>query len=1136
MRVIFSIIFMLLSVASMAQTRHTYADNSVLASGTWTKVRVSQTGVCRISYQELKSMGFSDPSKVSIYGYGGLLLEESFVQPKIDDLPEVPAYDDGSALYFYAQGVQRWVAKLGLLLRLRSEFNHYSDAGYYFLTDGGTARRVETKGAFVERDSAPLLRDYLYADVIRKEEFNIVRSGRVWYSDVLRNGASKNYSFYVPNIVTDKKMVVGVSAASATNQRESSVKPTMKVTCNGSEGSIRFALAYDHAKARSGNVFFEADPVDENVKVRLSYSGLKSTDYGALDCITLNAYARLQLDGAYLSFRNYDKMVQAPTNYVSFSLQKATPTTQVWDVTDPVNPFVIPSKLMGDSLLFTVNQNSAQEYLAFNTQASGFVKAELVGKVKNQNLHALKDVTFVIISHPDFKQEAERLAEKHRVFDGVNVAVVTPEEIYNEFSSGTPDATAYRWLMKMLYDREGGRKYLLLFGDGCFDNKGVLATKANPSTAFLLTYQSRTSLDETTSFTTDDYFGFLDDTEGGAGDYMYANCKLDIGVGRLPVGTVAQAKGVVDKIINFMDNPRYGPWKNRICLVADDNESSSSINKFFSYSEVIENIIYRKNPAMEVKKLYFDSYLRVVGSNGARYPELQKDLSDAIDEGFSFLNYIGHSSKTTWSAEKVFGQSQAASLHNKNLAFWFTASCEFTQFDDITPSGGEDLVLNPEGGAIGLYSSTRVVYDDRNDRLNRALAPYLFERDEDGHPYRLGDMVRLSKQNLPNDSNKLAYVFLGDPMLRMNYPDLLVATDSMQDYDGNPIDTLKALSTVKVFGSVMDEFGNKISAFNGKAHILVYDKKQTSYTRANLYTKEEDVLKNRFAYTSRPNLLYSGVAEVENGEFSVLFRVPKDINYSIGSGRISYYAYDEGNGFEAQGSYEDFYVGGSDTVMIVDEQGPSVTLYMNNELVNGTLSVHETPTFTAFVQDQNGINATGAGVGHDITLTLNDSKSPIILNSYFTYEVGSDHSGYLNYQMPELADGHYTLTFKVWDLLNNSTSQQIEFEVKKGLRIDMNELTLYPNPAREKVTIRVAHNRPSEQISYRMAVYDLTGGLVYRSATKNDVNDGMLEFDWDLRMANGGRLQAGVYVCKVELSSSSDGYAEKTQNLMILPQ
>lgn len=1131
MKVFLSFIFFWVSFFVSYATIHTYSNQSVLASGKWAKIRVKETGVCKISYQELKSMGFSDPSKVSVYGYGGNILEEDFSYPKVDDLPAVPAYDNGSALFFYVKGTTKWFYQK----IYRCEFNHYADEGYYFLTDSGTAKRIKVDGKYQAMDSVPLVNEYLYADVYHKEELNLVHSGRVWYSDIMHKDDTKSFSFSVPNINKDKDMMVLVSSAAYSDK-----KTILNVECEGMQRSVSFSLvqAESHVRASLGAIALETKPTSEQISVNLKYLGQNTADYALVDRILLNAYAKLQMVGGYLLFRNPDYKSYFDDKYVKFSVKKAKSTTQIWNVTDPADIKGVPTLFAGDSLVFCVNHKDLQEFVAVDPDGSGFVSAELVGSVKNQNLHGMKNVDFVIISHPDFVSEAERLAEKHRQVDGVNVAVVSTEEVYNEFSSGTPDATAYRWLMKMLYDREGGRKYLLLFGDGCFDNKGILATNSNPSTAFVLTYQSFMSLDETSSYTTDDYFGFLDDDEGGTkGGNSNANSKMDIGVGRLPVASVKQAKSMVDKIINYIDNSSYGTWKNRVLLVADDNEESkTSKTKFFSYSETIESIIYRSNPAMEVKKLYFDAYFRAVGSNGARFPDLEKDLSDAIDEGFSYLNYVGHSSKTTWSAEKVFTQTQAASLHNKNLGFWFTASCEFSQFDDLTISGGEDLVLNPDGGAIAIYSSTRTVYDDRNDRLNRALVPYLFARDEDGRPYRLGEMVRLSKQSIPNDSNKLAFVFMGDPMLRMNYPELLVSTDSLKTDSGCLTDTLRALSSVRLWGSILDEEGNKITTFNGKVHVTVYDKQQTLYTRANLYDTEEQILENRFAYTARPNLLFSGVAEVEDGEFMVVFRVPKDIVYSYGTGRISYYAYDEENGFDAQGAYEDFYVGGSDTISFSDLQGPEVALYMNNELVTRSVKVHETPTFYAYIQDPNGINTTGAGIGHDLTLALNDSKEVVVLNPYFSYDMGSDNSGYVRYQFPELEEGHYTLTFKAWDLLNNSTTRQMEFDVVKGLRIDMEELALYPNPAKDKVTIRVTHDRPSEKVTYRLMVFDLGGRMVYRSEPASDVTDGVLEFDWDLKMSNGARLREGSYVCRVGITSTSAGYTEKSKNLMVLPQ
>jgi hypothetical protein len=795
------------------------------------------------------------------------------------------------------------------------------------------------------------------------------------------------------------------------------------------------------------------------------------------------------------------------------------------------------------------------EFVAVNPSGQQFLSPEFAGMVPNQNLHALPATTdFVIISHPDFLSEAHRLARKHEEIDGMNVAVVTPEQVYNEFSSGTPDATAYRWLMKMIYDRDKtSPKYLLLFGDGSYDNKGILTTKSNPGHNFILTFQSYTSLSSTASYCTDDYFGFMD-IDGRPGNYGRA--RVDIGIGRFPVANLDQARAVVDKSIDYMENKNKGAWKNKICLIADDNENSassySSFNSFFIKSEEISGILSDADRGLEIRKLYFDAYTKVAGSNGNRFPEVESLLQEEIRSGVIFMNYIGHSGTTHWAPERVFTQNHARALQNKNLGLWFTASCEFTRFDNLSNySAGEDLFLNPRGGAIAVYSASRVVYDNPNHRLNTSLARVLFERDEEGRPLRFGDIYKKSKQGVSgDDTNKLTFVFLGNPALRLAYPDLLVKTDSITFLpDLIKTDTIKALSKVRVYGRIEDSFGSFISNFSGKLRMKVYDKELTLYGKTILPGWER-----RFSFRDRPNVLFSGETTVVDGVFSFVFRVPKDINYNYGPGRITYYAYDDRNGFEAQGNYEDFVIGGSDDNIEYKSHGPEVTIYLNTERFKSGDKVNESPLFFAFVKDESGINTSGAGIGHDITLTLNNSN-PIVLNSAFNFFLDSYTEGSLIYQFENLEPGKYTLTFKVWDLLNNSTTKQIEFEVVRGLPVKIEELVAWPNPAKEFVHFRIRHDRPDVVLECVVRVFDLNGRLVYESNSKdfnivctnsqhlvNEFEDNpyrdlkYLSLDWDLRTSSGSRIPSGIYIYRIEVRTPEGDYVGKSQKLIVHTQ
>jgi len=1134
-----------------AQVVHTYAGSSVLSQGKWAKISIKETGVYKLTYDEIRNMGFSNPANIRIFGFGGAMLDEDFRNQRIDDLPEIAIYDGGSYILFYARGAVKWnYSSSSSNCKFNFTLNPYADAGYYFLTtDAGAGKRINKELA--ESGANREVTDFVDYRHIKKEEVNYARSGRVWYGDVMSNGGSKQYDFTFPDIVTGKQMQVQVSATASSDR-----STKMSVVCDNSTAELSFNSVSGRVKAYARETCIKKYPSSSSFSLTLSYLGQSASDRASVNYITVNVWRKLVMSGSFLPFRNYECI--SSDAYSRFTLQNAPSNTQIWNITDPQNITEVPSVFSGN-LQFIKKTDKLLEFVAVNPSGQQFLSPEFVGLVSNQNLHALPAATdFVIISHPDFLSEAYRLARKHEEVDRMNVAVVTPEQIYNEFSSGTPDATAYRWLMKMIYDRDKTEspKYLLLFGDGSYDNKGILTSKSNPAHNFILTFQSYTSLSEENSYCTDDYFGFMDSDSNGWRPGNYDRAKVRIGIGRFPVANSDQAKAVVDKAIGYMENKNKGAWKNKVCLVADDNEGSSSsysgFNSFFIASEKISNILSGANLGLEIKKLYFDAYTKVAGSNGSRFPEVESLLQEEIKSGVMFLNYVGHSGTYGWSAERVFTQTQARALQNKNLGFWFTASCEFTRFDNLsTYSGGEDLFLNPNGGAIAVYSASRVVYADKNDNLNRELANVIFERDEEGKPLRFGDISKRSKQGV-NDSNKLTFVLLADPALRFTYPDLVVKTDSITFLPNLKTDTIKALSEVRVYGKIEDFFGSFISNFSGKLKVKVYDKELKLYAKKVFQIDGKDSI---FSYRDRPNVLFSGEATVADGMFSFVFKVPKDIYYNYGFGRISYYAYDDENGFEAQGNYEDFVIGGSDDNAKFEDIGPEVTIYLNTERFKSGDKVNESPLFFAFVKDESGINTSGAGIGHDITLTLNDSD-PIVLNSSFNFFLDSYTEGSLIYQLENLEPGKYTLTFKVWDLLNNSTTKQIEFKVVKGLPVKIEEIVAWPNPATEYVHFRIQHDRPEAVLECIARVYDLSGQLVYESNGKDfnivctdsrhlanefvednpHKNLQYLSLDWDLRTSSGRRIPSGIYIYRIEIRTPGGDYVGKSQKLIVHTQ
>ena len=123
---------MTLGLAAKAEER--YAEHSVLREGNWAKIRVAESGFYQLTDALIKKAGFSDASRVRIYGYGGALQPEKLSGDYLsatDDLKEVPTCTIGGKRIFYATGPVTWSQQQSLE-RTR---NPYSDYGYYFLTE-----------------------------------------------------------------------------------------------------------------------------------------------------------------------------------------------------------------------------------------------------------------------------------------------------------------------------------------------------------------------------------------------------------------------------------------------------------------------------------------------------------------------------------------------------------------------------------------------------------------------------------------------------------------------------------------------------------------------------------------------------------------------------------------------------------------------------------------------------------------------------------------------------------------------------------------------------------------------------------------------------------------------------------------
>ena len=1098
---------------SALANNYNWKNESVLSSGKWQKISATEKGIYKIPYSKLDEWGFSNPSQVKVFGAGGIIHPENSGEIIYDDLPQIPGWHGDSngsnCLFFYAPGTVQW-ERTGSDEYFEHRTNNYSAKGYFFLTeDAGNVKNVEQATAPAGEPGISIT-DFDDFVLYEKEIYNLLHSGKRWFGDKFIHSSVKNISLPVFNPVESQGISVRVKAAA-----RSSAASDMEVSANQSElGALNFFRVNTsdavgkYADLREAR-FSMMPPSSGSPDVVLKYFGNSSNAEAWLDYIEINYRRKLKMDDEVLFFR--EKLPAENSNVLEFKIESAGSTLKVWDVSDAFNVKEIPVTVSGNQAVGKVAASQTNEFAAFDPDGT-FPEPELVGEVSNQNLHGLQTPEFLIVSHPVFLNTAEKLADFHRSYDGMSVEVVTSEKVFNEFSSGIKSATGIRNFIKMFYDRNNGLKYVLLFGDGSYDNRNINADSHN----FIPTFQSDNSLNPVASFVTDDYFVMLD-----AGESVY-NGAVDLGIGRIPASTVFEAELVLSKIQNYYSPEALGDWRNVVCFIGDDQDKNQPFH--MTDSEKLADKINANHPEFITDKIYLDAYQQITGPGGESYPDVTEAINERVKDGVLILNYVGHANERFMADEKVLDVSNINSWSNANtLPIFVTATCEFSRFDSDETSAGEYVLLNPTGGGIGLFSTTRLVFAFSNFYLSRNFYEYVFRKDENGDHYRMGDVMRLAKINTINTTNKRNFSLLADPALKLSYPKNKVITTSVNGRDAtSETDTIGALQKVTVSGYIQDENGGKMNNFSGKITPTVFDKAVVMETLGNGGY-------NPVEFKVQENIIYKGETDVVNGEFSFSFVVPKDISYSLGEGKIIYYA---SNGdADANGAFDNFYIGGPGAD-ITDNKGPEIQLFLDSEEFLSGDRVSKNPTLLANLSDENGINTAGTGIGHDITAVIDgDYSNVIILNNYYEANPGEYTSGILNYPLKNLSVGKHTLTLKAWDVANNSAEAQIEFEVSGGFVIS--KVTNYPNPVYDYTFFTFEHNQADARLETVFEVFDQNGRKVDYFTTEVGSNRNVTNpVRWDLNELRI-KLRSGIYIYKIT-AQNEDGVITSNSGKMLI--
>ncbi len=1135
-----------------ARSAAAYASNSALAWGSFYKIAVTADGIYKIDFSFIKNTLKIDPagfsfSTLAIFGNGGGMIPEQNSVSRPDDLIENPTMivdnngnnklDDGDYLLFYGQMPDAWNYNSSTQ-SFTHEKNLYTDKTFYFLTtDAGTGKRVSQAPSAGSPNKT--ITDFDERVFRESEEYNLLASGKRWLGDKMTSfNNTKTFSFNFPNLITSVpvKFTSRVSANTSNgsntvvgiNQQASFITHPINGIPISSYPQASLSSQISASYSANGdqiNVTYTFNPNSDPSGTAASY----------IDWFEMNLKRGLSFTGNAMTFRS---IASAGMGSVSnFQLNNSSSSTKVWDVTNIADIQEMQGTLNGSQFSFTTATDILKEFIAFNSNAS-FGSPEYIGKVENQNLHALGQPDMLIITHADFKGASNELANFHRTLDNISVSVVDVDEIYNEFGCGKPDISAIRDFVKMFYDRAGGDtalipRYLLLMGDGTYDPKNRIANNNN----YISTYQSNESDSPTSTFTSDDFFGLLDANEGGniaAGTQM-----LDVGVGRLPVGSESDAWAVVNKIKNYkrpqqdascIQITSNNSWRNVITFIGDDLDEGGTV--FENYSNTLADNTRAANPAYNYEKIYLDAFKQVPTPAGDRYPEVNTSILNRINAGALIVNYVGHGGETNWAHERIFNMADIVPLNNREkLPLFITATCDFSRFDIPTRSAGEWLIMNANGGGIASVTTVRLVYQYANQQINDATFNNLMSSYEGRFP-TLGEVIMQAKNDiigLYDNGNTRKFMLIGDPALTLNYPRYDVVTTEVNNKPVSlPHDTLKALSEVTIKGEVHDDNGNKLTSFNGVVYPLVFDKISTLQTIGN----DAPSIINFQMYK---NTLFKGKASVTNGDFSFSFIVPKDINYQFGNGRISYYA-DNGNYIDAHGYTNNIVIGGSADSFSVDNAGPQMDSYMNDEkfVFGGTTGTD--PMLLVKLSDESGINTVGNGIGHDLTAILDDNtQNKVVLNDYYESELDNFRKGEIKYPFSKLTIGRHTLKLKAWDIHNNSSEDYMEFVVASNAKLALSHVYNYPNPFTTHTQFMFEHNRPCDDLNVSVQIYTVSGKLV-KSIVEQVHSEGYRVDDiaWNGLDDYGDPIGKGVYVYKVNVRDSNGNSAHKFEKLVLL--
>ncbi len=1114
--------------------------NSVMTQGNWYRFSIDQSGIYKLNRDFLQSLGINvssvDPRTIKIYGYGGLMLplDNQLNTPfdPVENAIKVIGEEDGifnseDYILFYGRTASYDQES-------RTHVNAYTDQTIYFIQVGGSnGLRV---GQYIEpsataNQSLTSFVDYQFHEV---DEYNLANMGRRWFGERFDFDPQQDFTFNFPNLISGELAEIKVLAAAT-----SEVNTTMSVTLNNSAiGQLSFIGNNSQSSnlASGSELNVQQALPGSGVTIGLSYNDNGNpASTGYLDYISIAAKRSMTYAGESLFFNT--KSSSQNNQVVSLTLDNASSLVSVWDVSEIDNIKELANNNAASSLTFkTVAQEdklfltvAPQNFLTPQRLSNSIVSTvNLKGTIFQGNSNALEDVEYLILTREDMQFQAERLADIHRNLSGLNVKVVLLSDIYKEFNTGNPDIAAIRNFVKYVYDRPidptKRLKYVCLFGDGSFDYKDRVSNNNN----IVPSWYSYNSFNAVSSFVSDDFFGMMDLGEG----LMANSDQLDIAIGRILADTPQRAKSLVDKIASYYTEAAYGSWRNQVVVISDDVDASSEFD-LENTTNIIGDMVSSQKPQINVTKIHSDAFVQESSSGGERYPDVNKAIFDAIELGSLVVNYFGHGGEDGLAGERIFDILNAKELKNEcKLNCFVTVTCEYTKFDNPNrPTAGEYLYWNPKGGAIGMLTTTRRIFLNVGVLFNVELQDYLFGINGAPENVSMAEALRLTKtsSSLSGVNQRRLVFFIGDPAMKLALPNPEI---KLTHINGTPIsesdEILRALDLAELKGEVVDQNGNLLSNYNGQLTATVYDKDVERSTLGNDGTTDSSGNLLLLDFKTLGSTIFKGQASVSNGLFDFSFVVPRDILIAEGTGKVSFYAKEEGQFNDHSGADLSVRIGGINPNASEDNVGPTIDLFMNDEsFISGGIT-NQNPTLLVNLFDLNGINTIG-GVGHDILATLDgDEANAFNLNDYYVANQDDFQNGTVNYPFRDLDSGEHVLKLKAWDVYNNSSEAEIRFVVfdeNDGLVID--HVLNFPNPFINYTEFWFNHNS-SEPLDIMIQIFSVSGKLIktlYGQSSADGKANSALSRDitWNGTDDFGDFIGKGVYVYKLTVRSPLTG-------------